>query len=93
MRVHVFPEPRPPSEIPVAGVTLFELLGESATVEEVQHALEGLRHKHPDVIVRSDDEVRRFRTPNWTWANMAGLEGLVVIRSGRVVFWVITRMN
>jgi hypothetical protein len=93
MRVQCFPEPRLPEEIPIAGVTLSDLLGEYAKAEEVQHALDQVRHKNPKASVQPGDEFRLFRTPHWTWALMSGLEAIAVIRRGRVVFWVVTRMN
>ncbi|WP_435018665.1 hypothetical protein TA3x_000649 [Tundrisphaera sp. TA3] len=93
MRVQHFPEPRLPEDIPIAGVTLLDLLGEGVPADEVQLALSRGSGKNPDVMIQLGDEFRRFRTPTWTWAAMAGVEGVVVLRSGRVVFWVVTRMN
>jgi len=93
MRVQSFPEPSLPEEIPIAGVTLLDLLGEGVPADEVQIALNKATSKNPSVMIQPGDEFRRFRTPTWTWAAMAGMEGIVVLRSGRVVFWVVTRMN
>jgi hypothetical protein len=93
MRVQFFPGPRLPEEIPVAGVTLLELLGEGVPADEVQLALSKATSKNPDVMIQLGDVSRRFRTPTWTWAAMAGIEGIVALRSGRVIFWVVTRMN
>lgn len=93
MRVHRFTEPCIPADIPIAGTTLHDLLGEYATPQDVEAALANVRHKPSDVAVQLDDEVRRFRTPGWTWQSMSGLEGLVVLRNGLAVFWVVTRMN
>ncbi len=93
MRVQSFPHPSQPEEIPIAGVTLLDLLGEDVPADEVQLALNQVRNKAPNVMIQPGDGFRRFRTPAWTWAAMAGIEGIVVIRSGRVVFWVVTRMN
>ncbi len=88
-----FAEPRPPEDIPIAGVTLAELLGEAVSVEEAQLALEGVRHENANAVIQSGDALQRFRTPAWTWANMSGMEAIAVLRSRRVVFWVVTRMN
>lgn len=66
MRILSIAEPGPPGEVPIAGVTLLEILGEPAAVEEARLALERLRHRPPDVDVRPGDDVRRFRTPPWT---------------------------
>jgi hypothetical protein len=93
MRIQSFPDPRLPEEIPIAGMTLLDLLGEDVPADEVQLALNKVARKTPNVMIQPGDSFRRFRTPTWTWAAMAGLEGIVVIRSGRVVFWVVTRMN
>jgi hypothetical protein len=93
MRVQRFPESRLPEDIPIAGVTLRDLLGDHADESEVPAGLAATRHKHSDVAVRPEDEFRRFRTPDWTWGIMSGMEGIVVLRGGRVVFRVVTRMN
>jgi hypothetical protein len=93
MRIQSFPDPSLPEEIPIAGVTLLDLLGEDVPADEVQLALNKVARKTPNVMIQAGDDFRRFRTPTWTWATMAGIEGIVVIRSGRVVFWVVTRVN
>ncbi|MEN6494139.1 MAG: hypothetical protein ABFD16_07600 [Thermoguttaceae bacterium] len=85
---------RPPEEIPVAGVTLRDLLGDVVTLAHVhgQFSDDPLSNRVADVL-KEDDEVRRFRTPPWTWANMSGMEGFVVMRSGKAICWIVTRMN
>ena len=93
MRVQYFSEPRLPEEIPIAGLTLSDLLGEGVPAEEVQLALSKGTSKNPNLMIQPGDEFRRFRTPTWTWAAMGGIEGVVVLRSGRVIFWIVTRMN
>lgn len=92
LRIQRFQRPRPPEEIPVAGVTLHDLLGDPVTRDDVIRAFPGRDAAVSDVI-SEDDEVRRFRTPAWTWANMAGVEGFVVMRSGSALCWIVTRMN
>jgi hypothetical protein len=93
VRMQYFAEPRPPEDIPIAGVTLADLLGEAVSIEEAQLALDGVGHKNPNAVIQSGDALQRFRTPPWTWANMGGMEAIAVLRSGRVAFWVVTRMN
>jgi hypothetical protein len=39
------------------------------------------------------DELWRFRSPNRTWANMAGRAGYSIVRDGKVIRSLITLMN
>jgi hypothetical protein len=95
MRIQRFAGPlNKPSDIPVAGVTLADLLGQSGTLADVLAVatLDSEREKLANELLPSD-EVRTFRTPPWTWANMGGIEGWVVLRAGNAVMWIVTRMN
>jgi hypothetical protein len=84
----------PPQEIPVAGVMLSELLGNKVEVADLaSHFTNAATLQSVSEVVLESDEIRHFRTPAWTWSNMCGREGFVVIRSGRAVFWLVTRMN
>jgi hypothetical protein len=80
MRMHRF-EPRVADEIPLAGVTLRELMSEKVTPTLARSELSW------DVgdLLCNDDEVWRFRTPPWTWDDMSGVEGFVVLRCGLAV--------
>jgi hypothetical protein len=95
MRTHIFKEPlRDAADIPVAGVTLVELLGEPGTVADVSALID--RSPRRDLLIellKTCDEIRRFRTPGWTWQAMGGLEGWVAMRSGKALFWIVTKMN
>jgi hypothetical protein len=93
VRVILFRKPGPPRDIPIAGVTLLDLLGEQATAEDVCLALDNTLHRTAAAKVQPGDEIRQFRTPAWTWATMAGMEGFAVLRAGNAVFLVVTRMN
>jgi hypothetical protein len=52
-------------------VQILDLLGDQATRDDVISAFPG-RVAEVSEIIRTDDEVRRFRTPDWAWANMGG---------------------
>ena len=93
MSVQYFPSPRLPKEIPVAGVTLDDLLGAHATEGEIRIALGKTHRSDPRLTIDATDEFQRFRTRPWTWSAMGGIEGIAVIRDGGVVFWVVTRRN
>ena len=80
---------RNPDEIPVAGVTLRDLMSERITPTVARSELTS----DPGDLLCDDDEVWRFRTPPWTWANMSGVMGFVVLRHGVAVHWLVTRMN
>lgn len=69
---------RSPDIIPVAGVTLRALMSVQVTPQTARLELVW----DPGDLLREDDEVWRFRTPRWTWANMSGVEGFVVLRMG-----------
>ena len=52
----------------------------------------GFREFHRKV--REEDEVWLWRTPQWTWEQMCGREGYVIVRRGRTTrYSVITVMN
>ncbi len=80
---------RNPDEIPVAGVTLRELMSEQTTPQIARTELSW----EPGDLLCDDDEVWRFRTPLWTWQNMSGVEGFVVLRQGLAAHWLVKRMN
>lgn len=95
MRACLFEEPlRTPAQIPVACVTLADLLGELGSPADISELIEhGAKGALLDAMLQTSDEVRRFRTPAWTWAIMGGMEGWVAMRAGKVLFWIITSMN
>jgi len=80
---------RNPDEIPVAGVTLRELMSEQTNPDAARSEL----FWDPGDLLRDDDEVWRFRTPPWTWANMGGVDGFIILRQGRAAHWLVKRMN
>lgn len=80
---------RRPDEIPVAGVTLRELMSERTTPDCARSELSS----DPGDLLRDDDEVWHFRTPLWTWACTSGVEGFVILRNGLAAHWLVTRMN
>lgn len=80
---------RNPEDIPVAGVTLRELMSGQTTPEAARCKFTW----DTGDLLRDDDEVWHFRTPTWTWQNMGGVEGFVVLRNGLAAHWLVTRMN
>ena len=80
---------RIPADIPVAGVTLRDLMSEKTTPERARSELSW----NPGDLLKDDDEVWHFRTPTWTWAAMSGVEGFVVLRHGFAAHWLVKRMN
>ena len=80
---------RSPDEIPVAGVTLRDLMSERVTTETARSVLGW----DPGDLLRDSDEVWTFRTPPWTWANMGVVEGFVVLRDGLAAHWLVVSMN
>ena len=76
---------RDPAEIPVAGVTLRDLMFEQTTPDIVRSELSML----PSELLRDDDEVWRFKMPTWTWQNMSGVAGFVVLRGGLAAHWLL----
>jgi hypothetical protein len=85
---------RSPEEIPVAGVSLHDLLGEAASMADVyEHFTAPSDRERLDEILHDGDQIRHFRTPPWTWSSMAGVAGFVVLRAGKAICWLVTRMN
>lgn len=80
---------RKPDEIPVAGVSLRNLMSQMTTPEQARSQL----RFDPGDLIRDDDEVWHFRTPSWTWANMSGVEGFVILRRGLAAHWLVTKRN
>ena len=80
---------RRPEEIPIAGVTLRECMLEVITSQELENEFSSL----DGLDICDGDEVWRFRTPEWTWANMGGRMGVVIIRNGLASHWIVSRMN
>ncbi len=78
-----------PEDIPVAGVTLRELMSEQTTPEAARCKFAW----DTGDLLRDDDEAWHFRTPPWTWQNMGGVQGFVVLRNGLAAHWLDTRMN
>lgn len=74
-------ESRIPDAIPVAGVTLRDLMSEKVTPKLARSELSW----DAGDLLRDDDEVWRFRTPPWTWDDMSGVAGFVVLRRGLTV--------
>lgn len=84
---------RSPENIPVAGVSLRELLGEPVSCDWLLLQVPEQVHQQVKSQLKDGDEVRPFRTPLWTWQAMGGIEGYVVLRNGLAVFWIVTRRN
>ena len=92
MRIQRFQNPQLPDEIPIAGVSLRDFLGDCVSRNDLINALPGEESAILE-MVNLDDEIRKFCTPRWTWATMCGLEGFAVMRDGKVHFWIMIRMN
>ena len=43
--------------------------------------------------MKAGDEIRLFSSPGHFWENLAGREGYCLVRAGRVVTHLVTRMN
>jgi hypothetical protein len=80
---------RSPDRIPVAGVTLRELMSEVVSIQDVTAAVGSI----DGLDLRDGDEIWRFRTPAWTWPNMCGVAGFVVLRNGLASHWIATRIS
>ena len=80
---------RKPEEIPVAGVTLRDLMSEQISPQQAREELA----IDAGELLTDQDEVWRFRTPAWTWQLMGGVQGFVVLRDGLAAHWLVTRMN
>lgn len=39
------------------------------------------------------DELWEFRSPEWTWEALVGRAGVVLLREGQEIAWIITSMN
>jgi len=84
---------RPPEEIPVAGVTLRDLMHAKVDYDFVFTTFPSDRHDELLGRIKETDEIWIFRTPPWTWAAMGGVEGFVILREGLALFWVVITMN
>ena len=43
--------------------------------------------------IQPGDEIREYCSPLWTWGSLCGREGIVIVRDGKVIGGMITRVS
>jgi hypothetical protein len=62
-------------------------------LDPVPFGFQNARWQALQAQVMEGDELWEYSSPPWTWSNMAGRAGYALVRGGKVVGEICTRMN